>query len=64
MGPTNELLTIEVLYVNMTEVLPFYGWHLFIIGRHRLGRNVIHPGWVSDKSKFMKLKALGYVHLL
>ena len=48
----------------MMEVLPGHGRHVFVVGRHHLGCNVIHPGWVSYKKKCIKLKAVGYTHVL
>ena len=50
--------------MTMMEVLPGHGRHVFVVGRHHLGCNVIHPGWVSYKKKCIKLKAVGYTHVL
>ena len=54
------IVTTDLLYVSMIEVLPCYGRHVFVIGRPRLGSVVIHPRWVIDKNKFMKLEAPEY----
>ena len=58
---TRYKLTVCRFHRNFSML---YGRHVLVVAKHRQGSDVIYPGWVSDKSKFMKLKPLAYVYCM